>query len=260
MKMNDLPTSGPAPVDPYRFTTIAHRAHRFGGPLSDTKAAVLVELLGLNAKLQVLDLGCGKANLLAMVLQRWGCTGLGVDVNPHFLAEARRAHFALVAGGRLKLAEQSGDVVMQKAGQFDAVLCLGAAHYLGGMQRLLMELRRCLGRDGVVLIGEAFWSRPPTPAFLDLIGGRQAQMGTHAENAQRARHAGYDVLYTSTASCDEWDEYEGLYAKNVLDFCHQHPDDPEAAAWRARVERWQDGWLRWGRETLGFAYYLVRSR
>jgi SAM-dependent methyltransferase len=260
MKMNDLPGEGAVHVDPYRFTTIAHRAHRFGGPLFDAKAAVLVELLGLNAKSHVLDLGCGKANLLAMVLQRWGCSGLGVDVNPHFLAEARRAHFALVAGGRLRLAEQSGEVTLQAGGRFDAVLCLGAAHYLGGMQQLLTQLRCCLRRAGVVLIGAGFWARPPAPAFLELIGGREEQMETHAENAQRARQAGYDVLYTSTASFDEWDEYEGLYARNLLDFCHQYPDDPEAAAWRARVERWQDGWLRWGRETLGFAYYLVRSR
>lgn len=265
MNMNDLPSSRPSPsksaaADPYRFTTVAHRAHRFGGPLSDAKAAVMVELLGLNAKSQVLDLGCGKAHLLAMVLQRWGCNGVGVDVNPHFVAEARRANFALVAGGRLKIVEQPGTAVLQQGGQYNAALCLGAAHYLGGLPRLLTDLRRCLVRGAVVLIGEGYWAKAPAPAFLELIGGREDQMGSHAENAQRARAAGYDVLFCTTASADEWDEYEGLYAKNVLDFCHQNPDDPDIPAWRARVERWQDGWLRWGRDTLGFAYYVMRMR
>jgi SAM-dependent methyltransferase len=214
MNMNDMPLpSHLDAADPYRFTTVAHRAHRFGGPLSDTKAAVMVELLGLHARSQVLDLGCGKANLLAMVLQRWGCSGLGVDVNPHFVAEAKRAHFALVAGGRLKLLEQSGGAVLNKGGEFDAALCLGAAHYLGGLQRLLTDLRRCLNRGAVVLVGEGYWAKAPAPAFLDLIAGHEDQMGSHAENAQRAR-----------------------------------------------VERWQDGWLRWGRDTLGFGYYVLRLR
>jgi SAM-dependent methyltransferase len=261
MNMNDMPLpSHLDAADPYRFTTVAHRAHRFGGPLSDAKAAVMVELLGLHARSQVLDLGCGKANLLAMVLQRWGCSGLGVDVNPHFVAEAKRAHFALVAGGRLKLLEQSGGAVLNKGGEFDAALCLGAAHYLGGLQRLLTDLRRCLNRGAVVLVGEGYWAKAPAPAFLDLIAGHEDQMGSHAENAQRARSAGYDVLYTTTASTDEWDEYEGLYAKNVLEFCHHHPQDADTPAWRARVERWQDGWLRWGRDTLGFGYYVLRLR
>jgi len=38
----------------------------------------------------------------------------------------------------------------------------------------------------------------------------------------------------------------------------EHPDDPEADAFRQRSEQWYDHYLRWGRETMGFASYLLQ--
>jgi len=46
---------------------------------------------------------------------------------------------------------------------------------------------------------------------------------------------------------------------NVERYVLDHPDDPDAAAMRKRIRTWRDGYLRWGRTTMGFALYLHRK-
>jgi hypothetical protein len=59
-------------------------------------------------------------------------------------------------------------------------------------------------------------------------------------------------------SNETWDEYEGLYRLTMLQFLDRNPDDEDCAAFRAHSDRWYDGYLRWGRDTMGFALYLFR--
>jgi hypothetical protein len=36
-----------------------------------------------------------------------------------------------------------------------------------------------------------------------------------------------------------------------------HPDDPDAPAFRARIEAWSAAYARWGRETMGFVTLVL---
>ena len=86
----------------------------------------------------------------------------------------------------------------------------------------------------------------------------EEELSDHAGNAERAVRAGFQVLYTTTANADEWDEYEGLYCRAKLRWAAANPRDPDAATIAADAQRWHDAYLRWGRQTLGFGYYLLR--
>jgi cyclopropane fatty-acyl-phospholipid synthase-like methyltransferase len=57
-------------VNRLRFFTIAHRDLSFCCPLSSAKLDQLVGLLDLPPQAHVLDVGCGKAELLLRVLPR----------------------------------------------------------------------------------------------------------------------------------------------------------------------------------------------
>lgn len=63
-----------------RFSTIAHRDQVFCSPLSSAKADQLVALLDLPKPARVLDVGCGKAELLLRIIARYGAVGVGVDL------------------------------------------------------------------------------------------------------------------------------------------------------------------------------------
>ncbi len=64
------------------------------------------------------------------------------------------------------------------------------------------------------------------------------------------------LLHASVASADDWDEYEWKYSASIERYAQERPDDPDVPAMLARIRRWGDGYLRWGRDTLGFGVYL----
>jgi hypothetical protein len=63
-------------------------------------------------------------------------------------------------------------------------------------------------------------------------------------------------LHAFVASPDEWDEYEWKYSRSIERYALEQPQDPDVPAMLERIRRWRDGYLRWGRDTLGFGVYL----
>ena len=46
------------------------------------------------------------------------------------------------------------------------------------------------------------------------------------------------------------------YSRAIERYVAEQPDDADGPAMLERVRRWRDGYLRWGRDTLGFGVYL----
>jgi hypothetical protein len=109
-----------------------------------------------------------------------------------------------------------------------------------------------------VLLGEGFWRKPPDPDYLASFGGTAEELRAHHENVSLARDRGLGIVWSRVSTDAEWDRYEGLYRVAMHRHLADHPEDPEAAAFRERSERWYDGYLRWGRDTMGFALYLFQ--
>ena len=100
------------------------------------------------------------------------------------------------------------------------------------------------------------WRREPDPEYLAAIGGSKHELGTHLENVLAAQARGWIPVWSAVTSDADWDRYEGLYRLGMARYLAEHPDDPEASAFRERSEHWYASYLRWGRDTLGFALYL----
>ena len=76
----------------------------------------------------------------------------------------------------------------------------------------------------------------------------------------RRGNRGLDLVYTLVSNTDDWDRYEGLQwhaTSELLARTQIPPDLPELIE---RVEKAKAAYLRWGRETLGWAIYVFRSR
>lgn len=143
-------------------------------------------------------------------------------------------------------------------GSFDLALCVGSTHVLGGYRETLRAFRRWVRPGGHVVIGEGYWQREPDEAYLASFGGSRDELATHADNVAAAIEQGLVPPYAAVSSPDDWDRYEGRYARNVELYALDHPDDANSPAMRDRIRRWRDGYLRWGRTTMGFALYLHR--
>ncbi|WP_322092307.1 SAM-dependent methyltransferase [Paraburkholderia bannensis] len=246
--------------DPLRFSTIAHRNHRYLSPLSQQKADELVSSLASNLSADdvVLDAGCGKAALLRDVLRMSPALGVGVDINQSFLDEARTEFLReLPADSRLTLINAPLLDHPRPDGGYAAILCIGSTHAFGSFEECLRVSANWLRPNGLLLVAEGFWKQSPSQDYLDVLGGTTDEFVSHAQNSERARASGFNVLRTATSSDDEWDEYEGRYCAAMMQYLATHPDDPDAKAFTTRMQTWHSAYLKWGRSTLGFGYYLL---
>lgn len=241
------------------FSRIAHGLLPMAAPLDPDVLGTILALISLDERSRVLDVGCGRAALLLDLTCERGVQGTGVDVDPDALHDARASAIARGCSERVAfVASPALDTAWDEP--FDVTVCIGASHALGGPHAALEHLARWTRPGGHCVWGEGFWRRDPDTAYLAWIGGTADELSTHHGNAVAARDRGWSPIWSAVTSDAAWDRYEGLYRLAMSRHLAQHPDDPDADAFRAHSERWYDGYLRWGRDTMGFALYLLERR
>jgi ubiquinone/menaquinone biosynthesis C-methylase UbiE len=242
-----------------QFSTIAHRDHTICNPISSEKIDRLFSLLDLPSGARVLDVGCGKAEMLVRLIERFGCTAIGVDTNPDFLAVARARAFDRGVSGQLEL--HDGDITKMKLGSgvFDAALCVGATHAYGGLAPTLKSLSGLVKPGGKIIVGEGFWMRKPDVGYLQALSAKLTDHTDHAGNVSAGLAEHLTFLYAVVADADDFDHYEGLYNRAVETWCLENPSDLGMKAARDRIRAWRETYLKWGRDTLGFAIYLFQK-
>jgi hypothetical protein len=229
----------------------AHAAVPFMNPLGEAAVDAAIAALALPDGAHVVETGCGAAELLLRVLEAFpDARGVGVDPDPRALARAREAAPARLPEGRVpQLIEARAEDARLAAGAWDLVINVASSHAHGGFPEALGALA-ALARPGggQVLLGEGFWRRDPSPAFLDALGGATAGELPPGLDALRdaARAAGLQPLATTVASDADWAAYEDGLATEA-----ERYDDGDAIAYARRIRARHA--LPDGRTTLGFA-------
>ena len=129
----------------------------------------------------------------------------------------------------------------------------------GQTAAVLTALRRLVTPGGRVLLGEGFWQRPPTVAELAAMwpGITAGELLDLAQIADLVVAAGFRPAWIETATEAEWQEFESGYQADEEEWLAAHPDHPEAAEIRQRVDEHRSHWLRGYRGLLGFAYLTL---
>ncbi len=246
-------------MDLWKFFDVSHRDHVVCNPTSVQKLDELIELLDLRPGARVLDIACGKAEMLIRLTERHGVSGDGVDLSPYAIRDAQALAEARVPGASLVFHEQDGRLFDIVHGSYDLAMCVGASWTFGGHAATLQALKRAVRPGGVVLVGEPFWRKPPEPAYLLATGYEIASFGTHASNVADGTELGMAFLYSVVSNEDDWDRYDGLQWRAAERYTMEHPDDPDAAVILARQRAYRDIYLRWQRDALGWAMYLFQT-
>ena len=236
----------------------------FHGPLSEARARRLVDRLTRTRPGTVLDIGCGWGELMLRVLSVLpAATGLGFDTDEPDLVRGRDNARARGLAGRVTFVNESG--VGTTRGPADLVLCVGSSHALSEAEPpeniaiALQALRRLVTPGGRVLLGEAFWQRPPTEAELAGMwpGTSGAELPDLAALVDLTIEAGFRPAWIETATVAEWEDFESGYQCDEEEWLAAHADHPEAARIREQVDEHRSYWLRGYRGLLGQAYLTL---
>ena len=238
-----------------KFSTIAHRDHEFYSPLSTQKIDRVLNLIPLTPTDKVIDVGCGRAEMLIRLCERTGAQGIGIDFNPTFIQQAQQNAVGRITDNQIMWISKPVAEVDIEPTSLKAALCIGATHAFGNYHTTLTILSELVEPGGHILVGEGYWKTLPGQAYLDFLGATVDDYDTHANNIRAGANAGLKPLYAVVSSDDEWDHYEGLYARAIELYTHAN-DDSDVPAMQERISKWREAYLQWGRATLGFGLYL----
>jgi len=73
----------------WKFYSVTHTYHVVCNPMSTAKLDEVIGLLKLNPGSAVLDIACGKAEMLTRLAERYEVSGVGVDISPYFVEDAK---------------------------------------------------------------------------------------------------------------------------------------------------------------------------
>lgn len=243
-------------MNSHKFSAIAHRDHDYCNPIAAAKIERILELLPLEREASVLDLGCGRGELSLRIIERFQARVTAVDNSSPMLDAARERAQSRDALERLRLLEIDIGEFNPEPESFDVTAMLGGGGIAGGIAGIGTALAAWTRRGGYVLIGDGYWARPPAPEYLAHLEAKENEFRDHRGNVQAGIDAGLIPLHASVASADEWDEYEWKYSRSIERYALEQPGDPDVPAMLERIRRWRDGYLRWGRDSLGFGVYL----
>jgi len=245
-------------VDKWKFYDVTHRYHEVCNPMSTGKLDELVGLLGLNPRSVVLDIGCGKAELLTRLAERYEISGIGVDISPYCVMDAEQKLRERVPGAQIRILNMDGaDYSPDQL--FDLTMCIGASWVYKGHRGTLNALKTMAKPGALILVGEPFWLREPDDAYLAAENLTRDMFGTHYDNVLVGENEGLSPLYTMVSNQDDWDRYQTLQWYAAEKYARDNPDDPDVSEMLTRVARGRTNYLQWGRDTLGWGLYLFRK-
>jgi SAM-dependent methyltransferase len=245
-------------MDIWKFYDVTHRYHEVCNPMSTAKLDELVGLLRLNPGSTVLDIACGKGELLARLAERYEISGVGVDISPYCVTDAVQKLRERVPGAQIQILNMDGaDYSPDQL--FDLAMCIGASWVYKGHRGTLSTLKTMTKPDGLILVGEPFWLKDPDDAYLVAENLTRDMFGTHYENVLVGEDEGLLPLYTMVSNQDDWDRYETLQWYAAEMHARDNPNDPDVSEILTRVARGRTNYLHWGRDTVGWAMYLFRK-
>jgi hypothetical protein len=245
-------------VDLPRTFTIRESSHRLINPFTPEKAATLGRAIRTEPGTTMLDLACGKGEMLS--------TWARDLISTVFIASARERAAELGVADRVAFVhgDAAGYVADEPVG---IASCIGAT-WIGesdgvrGVDGTVDLLRRSLAPGGMMLIGEPYWRLdPPDQATVEgcYMQSRDELFGL-PELLEHFRDLGCDVVEMVLADQDSWDRYSAAQWLNLRRWLDANPDDELAGELRAELDTAPAKHARYQREYLGWGVFALMDR
>jgi SAM-dependent methyltransferase len=241
-----------------RFHEIAETCHRILNPFTEDQLMLLGEICRLHSGMKLLDLACGKAEMLCRWVQHYGITGVGVDISAVFLEAAHERAAELNATEKLTLVQGDAGKYPQATHDFDVVSCIGATWIGNGLTGTLELMKPALKPGGLLLVGEPFWMEPPPETAYAAMGVGKDDYVTLEDTLDRLESAGTKLVEMVLADHYGWDRYEAPQWMAVDDFICNHPDDPDTPALNEWISNNRRRYLKYGRRYFGWGVFVLR--
>ncbi len=246
-------------MDTWKFYDITLKKHLVCNPTSEAKLVHLVRLLDLPKGAGVVDIACGKGEFLIRLAEQYEVRGLGVDISPYCIEDCKKKATVRLYKPNIKFTQMDGaEFGPEPPASLDLAACIGASWVFKDHNETLKTLKSWVVPGGLIVVGEPFWLHDPLQEYLDASGSQREDFGTHVDNVKVGEKHGLQLVYTIVSDKNDWDQYEGLQWLATDEYARQNPNDPDITELMNRVTSGKNIYLKWGRDTIGWAIYIFR--
>ncbi len=244
----------------WKYYDITHKEHLICNPTSVEKLNELISLLSLKPGSKVLEIATGKGEFLVRLSEKYKISAVGVDLSPYHLGDAKLKVKERVPKADITLIQIDGaDYKNEKSESFDLTCCLGASWIYKGHEGTLKFLMKQTKHNGIVVVGEPLWISKPPKEYFDLSEVKYETFSTHEGNVKIGENLGLRLLHTFVSTHDEWDRYLGLQWYATDKYIQSHPEDPDLPELLQKLNKEKNLYLKWERDSLGWAIYVFRK-
>jgi len=247
---------------PLRYYEVAESSLRILNPFSLSKLLKVGDDAALRTGMRVLDLACGKGEMLCQWARHFGVSGVGVDHSKVFLEAARSRAKELNVDHLIEFVEGDAGKYMIQPRSYDVICCIGATWIRRNFDGTVQFMRPGLRDEGLLIVGEAFWRQLPLPEeYKRTLTDEELAMGFRdlVGTLKRIEDNGMELVGMVLANEDDWDNYETAHWRNVEQWLRENPKDPDANEFRAIVRKNRERYLRWERKYLGWGIFVMKN-
>lgn len=242
-----------------QFHQIAETEQVIHIPLSLDKMRRLGEICQLHSGTRVLDLGCGKGELLNQWARHYHIQGVGVDHDTDLIAQAQERAHELEVWSQTHFIESQLFDYIQPFHQYHVVTHLSTVPFAGDLIRTIDVMREALRAHefGYLLVSETFWEQdPPTSLFDDVAV--EASVVPHLSDLSDAFDVvDADLVDMVLADKREMDQYHADQWRTTLDWLRANPTHSDAADIREWLRESRRNYLKFERQYLGWGVFVL---
>jgi ubiquinone/menaquinone biosynthesis C-methylase UbiE len=250
----------------YKKSRIGHSTLPYNCP--HTPAIVLAILSKLDpqqfsSSSCILDVGCGRGEFLCNAVERFGCRGVGVDMNSEMLAKIRKPATGTIETVVMEMGEWLA-ISANTSRKYDAVVCIGSLQ--PDKTTMIQQLSRLLNSGGYLILGELVWVKEPTPNFLEHLGMSKSDHFTAAalEDTLSSNQLSIVPIGDGNVMLQSLSEYETTLNANIARWASsslQGVDiDPDVQAIVTKAREWHQFSSQYAWDTWEFATVVCRQQ
>jgi cyclopropane fatty-acyl-phospholipid synthase-like methyltransferase len=228
-------------------------------PLTQAQLLRLAHMCQVNIGTRVLDLACGRGELLAQWARQHELQGTGVDDSAAAITLAQKRAEELEVWSQLQFVVADVLAYPQPYHQYNVIALLSATGLAATLPEVLDTLRQAIKKDtgGLLLVGEMFWRQEPTPALCRALEVERDWLETPASLVDQFTAAGLELVDMLLLTPADWDAYYAQQWRTCAAWLAEHDDDADAPALRDWLHRSRRYYLHYEREALGWGAFVV---
>lgn len=238
----------------FELKNISEQYMHLLNPTTPEKLIKAGEIAGLKPGERVIDFGCGFGETLILWADRFGISGVGIDIRPYACERAQKRISEKGLSARLEISCGDAGRYAYPPHGFDLAACIGATFIWDTFAAAVHAMKQAVHPHGRLVIGEASWLTDDVPAEFR---AQQPQVYPELELLRAARDEGFEFEYVLHSNHDDWDRYESDNWHGLVSWIGANPDHPERQQVIDHLHASQEEYVRYGRLYFGWALYVL---